>query len=103
MCSRKKKKEAEARAKMEQQMRMMQMQRMAQNPYAGLQYGPMSNGVNPAAAPSRFIQLTPIVQPIAMVPYSTQNQPLLMYDNRQGAGSMGDDFGFDDDDDDFDF
>lgn len=31
----------------------------------------------PVARPSASIQLTPIVQPIAMVPYSTQQQPLL--------------------------
>lgn len=29
------------------------------------------------ARPTTQIQLTPIVQPIAMVPYSTQQQPLL--------------------------
>jgi hypothetical protein len=29
------------------------------------------------ARPSSQIQLTPIVQPIAMVPYSTQQQPIL--------------------------
>lgn len=29
------------------------------------------------AKPSSQIQLTPIVQPIAMVPYSTQQQPIL--------------------------
>lgn len=30
----------------------------------------------PAAKPSSIIQLSPIVQPIAMTPYSTQQQPL---------------------------
>lgn len=31
-------------------------------------------------APSNIVQLPPIVQPIAMVPYTTQNQPLVQYD-----------------------
>lgn len=30
----------------------------------------------PIAPPSQMIQLTPIVQPIALVPYSTQQQPI---------------------------
>lgn len=30
----------------------------------------------PIAPPSHSIQLTPIVQPIALVPYSTQQQPI---------------------------
>lgn len=31
----------------------------------------------PAARPASQIQLTPIVQPITMVPYSSQQQPVL--------------------------
>ena len=34
----------------------------------------------PVAAPSKAVQLTPIIQPIAFVPYSSQEQPLYMYD-----------------------
>lgn len=34
----------------------------------------------PAAKPSDIIQLSPIVQPIAMTPYSTQQQPLMNVD-----------------------
>lgn len=34
----------------------------------------------PAAKPSNIIQLSPIVQPIAMTPYSTQQQPLMVGD-----------------------
>lgn len=30
----------------------------------------------PIAPPAQMIQLTPIVQPIALVPYSTQQQPI---------------------------
>ncbi len=35
---------------------------------------------NAIPAPSQIIQMSPIVQPIALVPYATQNQPLLQYD-----------------------
>lgn len=34
----------------------------------------------PVAKPADFIQLTPIVQPVPIVPYSTQLQPLAMFD-----------------------
>lgn len=40
----------------------------------------------PAAKPSSIIQLSPIVQPIAMTPYSTQQQPLAT------ASDIDDDF-----------
>ena len=35
---------------------------------------------NAVPTPSSIVQLPPIVQPIAMVPYTTQNQPLVQYD-----------------------
>lgn len=35
---------------------------------------------NAVPTPSSIIQMTPIVQPIALVPYASQNQPLLQYD-----------------------
>lgn len=38
-------------------------------------------GPVPIAKPADFIQLTPIVQPIALVPYSTQAQPLATFDD----------------------
>ncbi|MGI6214160.1 MAG: hypothetical protein ACOYIQ_06420 [Christensenellales bacterium] len=38
-------------------------------------------GPVPIAKPADFIQLTPIVQPIAFVPYSTQAQPLATFDD----------------------
>lgn len=41
----------------------------------------VSSGPVPVARPSDNIQLTPIVQPIPLVPYSTQLQPLAMYDD----------------------
>lgn len=34
----------------------------------------------PVAKPADFIQLTPVVQPLPIVPYSTQLQPLAMFD-----------------------
>ena len=43
--------------------------------------GPQQNV--PVAAPTKVVQLTPIVQPIAFVPYSTQEQPLFMYDDEE--------------------
>ena len=43
--------------------------------YAKVPVGP------PIAKPASNIQLTPIVQPIAFVPYSTSRQPLLVMDD----------------------
>lgn len=37
----------------------------------------------PVAKPADFIQLTPIVQPIPIVPYSTQLQPLAQFDEEE--------------------
>jgi len=34
----------------------------------------------PVARPADFIQLTPVVQPLPIVPYSTQLQPLAQFD-----------------------
>lgn len=34
----------------------------------------------PVSKPADFIQLTPIVQPIPIVPYSSQTQPLAQFD-----------------------
>ena len=38
------------------------------------------NANNAIPTPSGIVQLPPIVQPIALVPYTSQNQPLLHYD-----------------------
>lgn len=38
------------------------------------------NANNAVPTPSDIVQLPPIVQPIALVPYTSQNQPLLQYD-----------------------
>ena len=35
----------------------------------------------PVAAPADFIQLTPVVQPIPIVPYSSQAQPLAQFED----------------------
>ncbi|NLO64588.1 MAG: hypothetical protein GX095_05060 [Clostridiales bacterium] len=42
----------------------------------------LSTGVGPVpvAPPAEHVQLTPIVQPLAFVPFSSQKQPLLMFD-----------------------
>ena len=37
-------------------------------------------GAIPVARPASNIQLTPIVQPVSFIPYSTQSQPLLTDD-----------------------
>ncbi|MDD3946471.1 MAG: hypothetical protein PHI19_01375 [Clostridia bacterium] len=44
---------------------------------------PLSTGVGPVpvAPVAQNVQLTPIVQPLAFVPYSTQKQPLFMFDD----------------------
>ena len=39
-----------------------------------------SNAMNAVPAPPSIVQMPPIVQPIALVPYTSQNQPLLQYD-----------------------
>ncbi len=38
-------------------------------------------GPVPIAKHADFIQLTPVVQPVAMVPYSTQAQPMATFDD----------------------
>lgn len=44
-------------------------------------YGPLPNSSPvPIARPSKIVQLSPVVTPLALVPYSTQNQELLQYD-----------------------
>lgn len=42
--------------------------------------GVASNFNNAIPMPSSIVQMPPIVQPIALVPYTSQNQPLLQYD-----------------------
>lgn len=45
------------------------------------QYNPIGANNNYAIpTPSSIVQMPPIVQPIALVPYTSQNQPLLQYD-----------------------
>lgn len=38
---------------------------------------------NAVPTPNNIVQMTPIVQPIALVPYASQNQPMLQYDPYQ--------------------
>lgn len=44
---------------------------------------PAAEETTPVAQPAKAVQLTPIIQPIAFVPYSTQDQPLYMYDEEE--------------------
>lgn len=37
----------------------------------------------PVAKPADFIQLTPVVQPIPIVPYSSQMQPLAQFEDEE--------------------
>lgn len=39
-----------------------------------------ANSVNAVPTPSSIVQMPAIVQPIALVPYTSQNQPMLQYD-----------------------
>lgn len=41
---------------------------------------------SPVEKPTDRIQLTPIVQPISLVPYGTMNQPLYQYVNEEDDG-----------------
>ncbi len=44
-------------------------------------YGPIqANQYNAIPTPSNIVQLPPIVQPIALVPFASQNQPMVQYD-----------------------
>lgn len=46
-----------------------------------MSYAPQPNSAPvPIATPSKIIQLSPIVSPVAFVPYATQNQSLYQYD-----------------------
>ncbi len=71
----KKKKEAEARALAEAQAKAAA--KAKKKPTASWRKVP---GPAPVARPADYIQLTPIVQPIPLVPYSTQEQPLAIFD-----------------------
>lgn len=81
MCSRKKK------LQREEEMRRLAAERAAleaQQQAEAVPQGPrvIRRKVQsvPIAPPADFIQLTPVVQPISLVPYSTQEQPLLTLD-----------------------
>ena len=89
--SRRSRKRQEEEALLRQQ-EMMRRQQMMQQPYGyypqqPMNYGYMNNVPN-GNLPPRFIQLTPIIQPIAMVPYATQEEPIMYHD--QGYNDFGD-------------
>lgn len=79
----KKKKKAEEQARLEA-IAQAEAQAEAQKKAARVptaSFKVMNNcGVVPVARPADFIQLTPVVQPIPLVPYSTQMQPLAQFD-----------------------
>ncbi len=86
-----KRQEEEALLRQQEMMRRQQMM-MQQQPYGyypqqPMNYGYMNNVPN-RNLPPRFIQLTPIIQPIAMVPYATQEEPIMYHD--QGYNDFGD-------------
>ena len=72
----KKKREAELRAQQEAAARAAKAKRGPSASWQKINKGPV-----PVARPADYIQLTPIVQPIPLVPYSSQLQPLAMYDD----------------------
>ena len=72
----KKKREAEARAQQEAALRAAKAKKGPSASWQKINKGPV-----PVARPADYIQLTPIVQPIPLVPYSSQLQPLAMYDD----------------------
>lgn len=74
----KKKKQAALQAELEAQ-RAAEAQRVVRKP--SVSFMVMNNcGPVPVAKPADFIQLTPVVQPLPIVPYSSQLQPLAMFD-----------------------
>ena len=77
----KKKREAEARAKAEAEAKAKAAAAAAAPKKGKPGWYKVSNGPVPVARPADYIQLPPIVQPIPLVPYSTQLQPLAMYDD----------------------
>jgi hypothetical protein len=47
-----------------------------------------ASGPVPVNPVSKDVQLTPIVQPVAFVPYSSQEQPLFIYDDESGEAPV---------------
>ncbi len=78
--SRKSKKAKQEALAAEEQAKQAQEQAELQVPRISFRI--MNNcGVVPVARPADFIQLTPIVQPIPLVPYSTQEQPMAEFED----------------------
>ncbi|HQC54476.1 MAG TPA: hypothetical protein PKX91_01975 [Clostridia bacterium] len=75
-----KKKRLEEQRRQEELARKQQEAKKAKRPTASWRH--LNNrGPVPVAPPADYIQLTPIVQPIPLVPYSTQTQPLAMFED----------------------
>ncbi|MFA5450239.1 MAG: hypothetical protein WC292_07385 [Clostridia bacterium] len=76
-----KKKQAEAQAAAEA-LQAQQEQARVRRP--SVSFRVMNNCAPvPVAKPADFIQLTPIVQPIPLVPYSSQLQPFAQFDEEE--------------------
>lgn len=59
-----------------------QKQEVRRRPRPRVTFKVMNNcGVVLVVKPADFIQLTPVVQPLSLVPYSTQEQPLAEFDD----------------------
>lgn len=84
MMTRKKKREEEARLRAEAEARARAEAEAKKTKPRTASWQKVTKGPVPVARPADYIQLTPIVQPIPLVPYSTQLQPLAMYEDDFG-------------------
>ncbi len=76
------------KSKQAEQERLARMQEQAKraNRAPRVEFRIMNNCMPvPVAKPADFVQLTPVVQPIPIVPYSSQLQPLAQFDDEDGA------------------
>ena len=54
----------------------------------GAVFKPLANpGPQPVVAPTAHVQLTPIIVPVAIVPFASQNQPVMQYDEPKKAAA----------------
>lgn len=50
----------------------------------GAVFKPLANpGPQPVVAPTAHVQLTPIIVPVAIVPFASQNQPVMQYEDKK--------------------
>lgn len=54
----------------------------------GAVFKPLANpGPQPVVAPTAHVQLTPIIVPVAIVPFASQNQPVMQYEEPKKAAA----------------